>query len=382
MKTRAIMVAMLAAIAWNLAACAGTWPTFRGDSSLRGVSKDTLPGKPERLWQYRADSGIATAVVSDGKRLYCGTDDGTVVALMPDGRQAWAQRVAFDTNAGAESPAIFGPMAVFGAQLYLGTDQGYLVVLDAAAGKEKWRYDVKGNVQGTPGFMQLADQAPRVAVLSQPDGIVHCVDAATGKRVWVSAETARCDGSLSTAGGFVVLAGCDSTLHTFSAATGEAMGRTFFGDNAQVAGSPALSGGQAFAGNRSGAVSAVDLATGRIVWTNTDSESEMFTVPAVTDTHVYFGSSDGYVRALDRKDGRAAWVFETDDEPRSPVVAGDRIVVTDGAVVILLDAASGRKTWSAETGGMLFEPAVVDGRIIVAGDDGAVTAFGERPAKP
>ena len=68
-----------------------------------------------------------------------------------------------------------------------------------------------------------------------------------------------------------------------------------------------MSGDTAYAGTRSGKVVAVDVAAGKIVWINEDSQSESFDTARVDASHVLFASQDGKVYSLDRKSGEKEW---------------------------------------------------------------------------
>ena len=74
--------------------------------------------------------------------------------------------------------------------------------------------------------------------------------------------------------------------------------------------SVAVSGNTAFAGTRRGTLAAVDLAAGKVLWTNADGRGEVFSTPAVDGRFVVFGATDGVIRAVRRDGGAAAWAFD------------------------------------------------------------------------
>jgi outer membrane protein assembly factor BamB len=171
---------------------------------------------------------------------------------------------------------------------------------------------------------------------------------------------------------------CASALHVYSLNKAEKILDVPLGGDNQVAGGVAMSGTSAFAGTRSGKLCAVDVAAGKILWTNADGQGEAFMTPAVNDKMVVFGADDGKVYGLRRDTGVKVWVTDTGNRPSSPVIAGDRVVVSSGGSLFLLGLGDGKKIWSAPVSDDITSPAVVAGIILVGGDDGTVTAYGRK----
>ena len=139
-----------------------------------------------------------------------------------------------------------------------------------------------------------------------------------------------------------------------------------------------MSGTTAFAGTRSGKLCAVDLAQDKVLWTNADGSGEAFQTPAVGDKWVIFGADDGKLHGIRRDNGVKAWSFDTGNRPLSPVIAGNRVVVSSGGFLFVLDLEKGTKLWSAPVSDDISSPAVVGGMILVGGDDSTVTAYGRK----
>jgi len=346
------------------------WPTYHGGFSLDGVAGTSVPDRPVRLWRFTTGNQIDDPPVSTAGRIHFTTADGRLFALDASGRELW--KIALTEDA-FSSP----PLGTDGTVI-VGSRRGRLHAFVAATGRNRWTYDVGGAVQGSANRVALAGGQKGIVVISQADGAIHCVDLAGGRRVWKTTEVDRCDGSASVGGGRIVMGSCASALHVFSVAKAKKTADIPLGADCQVAGGVALAGQVAFAGTRCGHVCAVDVAAGKILWTNRDSKRETFTTPAVNDRHVVFGSDDGKVYCLRRDTGVTTWTFDTDDTPSSPVIAADRVVVSSGGTLILLDLETGRKVWSERVSDWITSPAVISGRVIVGADDGTVTAFGRK----
>ncbi len=347
----------------------GDWPTYHGGFALDGVSAAELPDAPARLWRFKAPARVELTPVAAGGRIFVACDKGILVALDLAGKEVWKAEVAKDTFA---SP----PLAVDGL-VVSGTANGSLVAFDQASGKPRWTYAVEGTVQGSPNRVALAGGKKGIIAVSQADGTIHAVELETGKGAWKTEPIERCDGSPGIGDGRIVLGSCASALHVFSIEKAAKEQDIALGGDSQVAGGVAFSGKTAFAGTRSGSVVAVDVAGGKVLWTNTDTKREAFTTPAVNERLVVFGSDDGRIYGLRRDTGAKVWDFDTEGKPASPVIAGKRVVAAAGGRLFLLDLETGRKTWSADVSDHLTSPAIVAGMIVVGADDGTVTAFGK-----
>jgi eukaryotic-like serine/threonine-protein kinase len=348
----------------------GTWRTYHGNFALDGVADGPVPDAPELLWKFKAGNRVDLTPVSDDGRVYFTTAKGGLFALDLDGKVVWNINIAPDSFS--------SPPLLVDNLLIVGSNKGILHAFDSASGKEKWGYDLGGAVQGSPNRIELPDGRPAVMAISPSDGSIHGVDLATGKGAWKTPGVERCDGSAGVGGGQIVMGSCASALHVYSAAKAEKIMDVSLGGDNQVAGGVAMSGSSAFAGTRSGKLCAVDVSAGKILWTNADGQGEAFMTPAVSATMVVFGADDGKVYGLRRDTGVKLWSFDTGNRPASPVIAGDRVVVSSGGSLFLLALADGKKIWSAPVSDDITSPAVVGGRILVGGDDGTVTAYGRK----
>ena len=117
---------------------AGSWPQFRGNARLTGVSTSAPPAQLKLLWKYEAGDSVDS------------------------------------------SPAI-----VDGA-VYFGSLTGDLTSLDLASGKVRWKYATGGSI---------GESSPAVAggtvYIGDGNGVVHAVRAADGQKVWTFKTTRR-----------------------------------------------------------------------------------------------------------------------------------------------------------------------------------------------
>lgn len=350
---------------------AGEWPTYHGGYSLEGTAPGTLPDAPQRLWRVEAGNRVEVTPVSAGGRIFFSSARGGLHAVDLAGKPVWKIDVGKDK-------AFSSPVLACDGLVIAGSHSGALAAYDASTGKEAWSYDLGGTVQGTPNRVELAGGKKGVVAISQGDGCIHAVDVATGKMLWKTDPVERCDGSAGVGNGLIIMGSCASALHLFSIEKAAKQADVPLGGECQVAGGVAISGKTAFAGSRGGKFFAVDTAEAKILWVNEDSKREAFTTPAVTDKLVLYGSEDGKLYALKRDGGAKAWDYETKDAPKSPVVVGNRVVLTAGGELILLDLETGKKVWSEKVSDEITSPSIVGGMIVVGSDDGTVSAYGKK----
>jgi outer membrane protein assembly factor BamB len=135
-----------------------------------------------------------------------------------------------------------------------------------------------------------------------------------------------------------------------------------------------------------GMVIALDAKTGKDVWRRVGPPSESSTV--FVDGVLYYGAWDGRLFAVDAKTGKLRWATQLDSEiDSSPAYHDGRIFIgTNGGHVYALDARRGRILWMASSyshfpnGREYFyaTPSVAYGRVFIGNTDGTLYAYGER----
>jgi len=101
--------------------------------------------------------------------------------------------------------------------------------------------------------------------------------------------------------------------------------------------SAAISGGRLFVGGRDKMLHALDLKTGKALWT-VMTRARIDSSPVVSSGRVYVGSSDGKLYVVDIGSGKTVFEFEAGAPiTASPAVAGGRLVIgaTDGKLFCL-----------------------------------------------
>ena len=356
-----------AVLAWLCLAPAvqADWPTYHGGTGLTGYADTVIGDKLSTLWRYRSPAAVMVTPVAAGSRIFV-MAGSLAIALSRDGKELWR----LDLGQQVEAPPV-----VAGKALVVGTSTGTLFALRTDTGREVWRYELGSRIQGSPNL--LADNnGGSVLAISQSDGVLHRVRLSDGSRVWSTERTNRCDGSLAVDGGLVVYGNCDAALYFHDAASGKRTGKVELLKDGQVYAGVALADGNVYAGDRTGRLYAVQTKTGKILWVSEVAGADLSSTPSVAPGIIVFSSDDGKVYAVNRKDGELAWSAETGGRPLSPVISGNRVLVSVDGTLFMLDLPTGGILDRLELSDQITSPALVHDTIIVGTQEGYIIKIG------
>src|SRR5512138_2325545 len=368
----------MTALALALALAAGP-PATAGSLGVR----TTLPPAPVRLyevaWQrklvpvepleWKPEERGGVAVDPTTKLVLFGTRDGWLHAVRPDGTVAWEFR-------GAGGP--FGPPAIEGDTVYVGSSDGRLYAVAIATGVERWRYQAGEDLSTRPAVARGA-----VFVASLEDTL-FCVDVASGAWKWHHRRETKAASGFTIYGAASALAGPDAVYAAYSdgfaAALDPATGAARW--EKQIAPSAdhldvdalALDAGRLYAAAYSGAVLAVDPRTGDVVW----KASAPGASRVVVDGGLVVAVTATSVQAFSLANGAAAWTTPLHGSPQgAPVAAGKWLLVPSGDQGLRwLEAATGRPLRVFDPGsGASGSPAVLGGRVYVLSNGGDLYAL-------
>lgn len=156
--------------------------------------------------------------------------------------------------------------------------------------------------------------------------------------------------------------------------------------------SPVVAQGKVFVGANDGKVHAIDLATGKVLWTfqlgsqkphPPEEPAPLYPIeasPVVHEGKVLVGGRDGLVYALDAASGKLLWTYETAGE----ILGSGNLLLDDPAHPRLIvgsydnrlhciDLTTGKAVWTYETENYINgAPAIEQGNILFGGCDGLV----------
>lgn len=168
----------------------------------------------EKLWQYsrryarKIVKRTFTSPAAHGDKIYCNFTDGYIAAVeKSSGREVWQKRTLGEGHAGV---ARFTPTIKDGL-VYLINGDGFLIVMDAENGEDRWRFDIIkiSDFTLSKGYIFAAGY----------DGSIIAINK-SGKIVWRKKVGQGIPVSIIAADNYVIAASNYKTDFIFSSATG------------------------------------------------------------------------------------------------------------------------------------------------------------------
>lgn len=334
-----------------------------------------------QLWSTSCGSGVESpgvtlTLASDGERLFCAAEEGTVAAhALADGKRLWS----VDTDL----PLSGGPGSGGGSVL-VGTASAELLVLDAADGRELWRSKTSSQVLSAPAA------GGGIAVVHSADGRLAAHDAGNGQRLWfydsgVPALTSHGTSPPRLVAGVVLAGFANGKLAAFDGRDGRQLwettialprGRSELDRMVDVDAAPVVVRDTVFAVAYQGRVAALSLRTGTLLWARDMSST---TGLDVAGGRLFVSDSDDVLWGLDGNGGAAYWQ-QADFKLRrltAPAVVGDTVVVGDfEGYLHFIDAADGAEVARVRVGDdpLLAPPLAIGDTVYALGAGGALAA--------
>ncbi|HHN8304687.1 TPA: outer membrane protein assembly factor BamB [Morganella morganii] len=302
---------------------------------------------PETVWDKSVGDGVGKyyshlSPAWEGSSVYAADRNGLVKALDTDsGVEIWSVNLAEKTGfLSADIPAMLsGGLTVSGEHVYVGTERGTLIALNANDGEIAWTANAGGEVLSRP---EVSDG---LVLVHTGNGLLQAFDTASGEQRWsLNLDTP----SLSVRG----------------------------------ESAPAVAMGAAFVGGDNGRVSAVMLGQGQIIWqqrisqtTGTTEISRLNDVdmtPVVADGRVYAIAYNGNLVAMDMRSGQILWKRDF-GSVNELVLDGESLYVVDqDDNVYGLRAADGVTMWSQDKllHRNLSAPEIFNGYLVVGDGEG------------
>jgi outer membrane protein assembly factor BamB len=287
------------------------------------------------LWRGPLDTYAPENLVTGGGRVFAA--EAAVTAYNAStGSVVWRTRP--DANAS------LGRATLHDGVLYFGTSSHRVYALDAATGEQRWSTDV-GPEWEHPAVVR---------------GI-----AVSGDTVYAAVEQWRAANGYRASGWVVALDGASGdTLWRFQSGFGE--DRDVFGSSPTVAGRLLL-----VSDVSSNAVVALDRFTGEEVWrfNGLPGYVGIQEAPLVRGDRVYAASGDTRVYALELQTGRQVWSRALPAANEAFALCGNQLFVNYGGVAVL-DPETGGVLWSGYDGDefTISGFAVANNRIFVLGN--------------
>jgi outer membrane protein assembly factor BamB len=236
---------------------------------------------------------------------------------------------------------------------FVGSANGTLYAVDAATGREKWRFKTGGRIRSTPKAHQ------KRIYFGSWDHHLYALDLESGKQAWRFDTGGIVQASPAIGGGRVYIGSRNPKVFALDAETGEPAWEFVHTDGSWVESSGVYNDGVLYMGSSDALMLfAFDGTTGGVKW-KYRTGGWSWSTPAISGETIYIGSISAFpyyfegvtlergLHAVDLKTGKARWVVQTNELP--------------GFV----------------TGGVMSTPLVVDGKVIAGALDNRLIVVAE-----
>ena len=335
-----------------------------------------------RLWERNVGDGAGRAGLRlgpayDGERLYVADSERGVIALDASGGGVlWTNA---EVGGVSSSPGIDRDLVV------AGTLEGEVIAIAPTTGATVWKTKVTSEVIARPAV------AASMVVVRSNDGRVFGLDPADGARRWVFDRSVpllslRGNAAPVIVGSTVLVPFDSGRLFAIDLAQGTLLweqsiaqpeGRSELERMVDIDGMAQVDGEKAFVATFRGQVAAVELESGRALWSR---DVSAFAGVAISGETLILTDAAGTVLALETRDGTARWSQKAlaNRFLSTPVIVGQHAAVGDlEGWVHFLDLDDGALAARVRIGKdpIRGEPLVVGDVVFVQSTDGRVGAW-------
>ena len=355
--------------------------------------------EPEKLWSDSVggvgDFYSELSPAFDAGTIYAAGRDGDVYAVRSDdGDRIWHTDLSDEEeNDGRRSTRLSGGVSAYAGKVAVGSENGYVYLLNAIDGTLLWKAYIGAEVVSKPAFPSSAD---KIFVYDSLGRLTAC-SIADGSVLWVSGETAsglrlRSQGDPIAVGDeYVIIGQSSGRISVIAQSTGaivnqitvsESSGASALERIRDVAGTPLLLGSTLYTTSYSGGYAAYDFAQQRFVTRLGYSTSK---TPALDDTSLVIVEDNGTVVCINRADNSERWTVNNlyYRELSAPVIYGNYAVVGDfeGYLYFInLQTGALECVYSLDGSGIYSAPLQADGNLYIQSRDGDLYCLNYDPA--
>lgn len=289
--------------------------------------------------------------------------------------------------------ALGGAIAYSDGVLYVATGLAEVLALDPGSGEIKWRASIGVSARGG-----LAVAGNKLLVPTVENHLV-ALTTEDGARAWtfraspvqalpLGLPSPAVEGDVAVAGfasGEIVALNIADGRVLWSDSLGTTRGGVSIADIGAISALPVIDRGRVFAIGMAGAATCLDLRSGRRVW---EREVGGSLTPSLVGDWFFALTRGNRLMALERENGRVRWITEVpsyEDEARRrkpiiwspPVVAGGRLLLSSSNRQLLeVDASSGEIIQRLRLpDGSTLQPVVANNSVYLMTDGGSVVAL-------
>lgn len=383
MKKIIIKISTVSFIALSLSACSGFF-----DKDNTPDPTPLVKFTPEKHfhedWYNYANFGIGSGPdylrlvpAIDNQVIYTAAKDGGVTATNRlTGRKIWFTKTCTTLTAGPAADAGY---------VYVGTQDGRILALNEMDGKIEWQTQLASEILAPPaaknGYVIAKTSNGELYALSEHDGhIIWHYKQNEPELILRGGSTPRINNS-STVVGFA-----NGSLNKLHLSNGNLQwqeqiaipeGSFAIQRMVDIDSNPIISGGRVYVATYQGKVAALDLASGRRIWSQDISSYQGI---AVDDSRVYVSDARGGLWAFAKSNGHVDWKQSElkDRNITGPTILNNNVIIADKLGYLhALNANDGRFVARTRVNrfGVYAAPLVKDGYIYVVTKDGHLAAY-------
>ncbi|TNC21011.1 outer membrane protein assembly factor BamB family protein [Amycolatopsis alkalitolerans] len=340
----------------------------------RDIASYAVPGTasdPVERWSHQLPGSVQGGITPIARGTVAAASTAGDLVTIDGRRQRWQTRLGPVYRRPAVDAA--------GRTLFVPSADHHLYAVDAATGRQRWRFDAGAPVLSTPDVRTVGGREQ--VVFSAGQGL-FALTAATGRPLWTVPDRGFSSGQPAGDGQMVYTAAADGYARAHDAATGEPVWA-----NQMVSGVPhrvllysgwdcvvAVGGGVVIVATVSQST-ALDAATGAVRWTV--SGSTMYAPAVLVEGAALLTTEWGVLTKVDLQTGKTLW--QTDLAVRvfnAGVVVADRtawVASVDGKLIGVRLADGVRLGWLQHSLVYTFgRPVIADGTLVVGDQNGVV----------
>lgn len=322
-----------------------------------------------------------------GNTVYIASRDGDVSALSLDkGDKLWTTDLGNEEeNDNKRSARLSGGVSAYAGKVAVGSENGYIYVLNASDGKLLWKDYLGCEIISAPTFSQTSS---KLFVLDST-GCVSAYDVLSGQKLWSSGDTSNSlhlraqSEPLAVGDDYVLVGGPMGQVFILSQQNGMTLNQITvsesYGANAlqrvvDVAATPLLLDGKMFITAYNGGFVTYDFNTNTIVNRLPYHSSKSI---GFDDSHFVITEDNGQIVCINRYDNTELWGNNQlkNRNVSAPVIYGNYVVVGDfEGYLYFINLTTGtiESMYDLDSSALMTAPLVVNGNLLVFYADGSL----------
>jgi len=265
-------------------------------------------GSGSRRWTFDPEQqGLAGhgaglyLLTSDGQHVFAGSGSGQGYAInASDGSALWVTTLATDGNSSVYDPVVDGETVYFVVRHFTNPITGSVAAVDRLTGAVKWMFAFPTEAPTGSGPLGRVVPYGGIVFVANDDGKIYALDKATGNPTFSIPRRTDVLGlddvrALLLAGSTLVATSTADFVEGWDASSGTRKWELNTGQGAASNNYLATDGTTVFITYINGSLAAIDVATGKLDWMKTSSQSPFYNFPLVQDTLILAPSQSALV---------------------------------------------------------------------------------------